>query len=54
MDKISHLNMQMMVKFPKDKEEIQKKRMAALMKKLKATQGQSAEELTGDNGEQNL
>ena len=46
--------MQILVRFPKDKEEIQKKRMAAMMKKLQNSGSSAPIDLSGREGERKL
>lgn len=54
LEQVAQLNMQILVRFPKDKEEIQKKRMAAMMKKLQNSGGAAPIDLSGRDGEQKL
>ena len=51
LEQVAQINMQIMVKFPKDKDEILKKKMAALMKKMKASENITSDDFSGENGE---
>ena len=55
LEKIAIINMQILVRFPKDKDEIQKKKMAVMVKKMKNGGGTiTTIDISGRDGEKKM